>query len=220
MYKGPRRYQGYPLHSLLRRIPAMAQADPGATVVLFRAADDYAPAVLLEQVLARPGVVAFRDLDAQRGNWDTFVKRGEQIDPGPFYMVWEDIPQQPADADGYPWTYQLVSLSLAEAEEYYAAAYPDETDLLDGFKLFVKHCLSCHSINLVGGKLGPELNVPMNITEYWSIEHVRGLIRNPKTYRARTRMPAHEFFSEAELDALLEYIEGMKKQKICHEDCP
>ncbi len=83
-----------------------------------------------------------------------------------------------------------------------------------GFALFKQHCLKCHSINLQGGALGPELNAPKNVTEYWQRHDLKAFIKNPESYRYQSKMPAFSFFSDAEIDAVLAYLQQMKQQKI------
>ena len=70
----------------------------------------------------------------------------------------------------------------------------------------------CHSINGEGGKVGPELNVPMSIVEYRSAVQLKAFIRNPERFRYTT-MPAHEHLSDKDLDALLAYFEAMRERK-------
>ena len=91
-----------------------------------------------------------------------------------------------------------------------------------GFLLVKENCLGCHSVNLVGGDLAPELNVPKNVTEYWRKDDIRALVRNAASFRARSKMPAFPHLADADLDAILYYLETMKAQKLCDEKraCP
>ena len=91
-----------------------------------------------------------------------------------------------------------------------------------GFVVFKENCIGCHSVNLVGGDLAPELNVPKNVTEYWRTADIRALVRDASSYRARSKMPPFPQLADADLDALLSYLEAMKRQKICdaRRPCP
>lgn len=213
VYKDSRHYEGYDLRDLLARLPNLKQSNPQETLLVFTASDGYAPVMLLSNALARRGVAAMRDVNSPQGNWQTFKQGKQLMTPAPFYMVWED--GEGFDEKDYPRAYKLVSLHLENAAAYYGAAYPREEQYKSGFKLFAKRCMRCHSVNLVGGVLGPELNVPKNITEYWEQSHLKTFIVNPSSYRARSKMPAHTELTEQDIAAILAYIESMKAHKIC-----
>ena len=81
--------------------------------------------------------------------------------------------------------------------------------------------MRCHSINLVGGDLAPELNVPRNIGEYWRPHHLRAFILDAGAYLARSKLPSFKgVLGEAELNALLAYLRTMAAHKICDPDNP
>jgi mono/diheme cytochrome c family protein len=67
---------------------------------------------------------------------------------------------------------------------------------------------------LQGGVLGPELNAPKNVTEYWQLHDLKAFIRNPESYRYQSKMPAFSHFSDADIDAVLAYLQQMKQQKL------
>ena len=162
IYKRSKRYAGHRLADLVRK--AWPEADRWAAegaVLVFRCIDGYAPSMDLARALSGDGVVATRDLDRPAGDpWEPFAHGKETITPAPFDLVWRGI--DPADAN-YRWPYRLVSLSVETFDRRYGNAAPgDEAseEARRGFRLFVEHCASCHSVNLVGGELAPELNVP------------------------------------------------------------
>jgi mono/diheme cytochrome c family protein len=217
IYKRSKRYAGHRLADLVRM--AWPEADRWAAegaVLVFRCIDGYSPSMDLARALSGDGVVATRDLDRPAGDpWEPFAHGKETITPAPFYLVWRGI--DPADAN-YRWPYQLVSLSVETFDRRYGNAAPgDEAseEARRGFRLFVEHCASCHSVNLVGGELAPELNVPRNITEYWPAEHLAAFVKAPDTYRARSKMPGFAHLADAERAAILAYLAAMRGRKIC-----
>jgi mono/diheme cytochrome c family protein len=217
VYKRSKRYAGHRLADLVRK--AWPEADRWAAegaVLVFRCIDGYSPSMDLSRALSGDGVVAVRDLDRPTGDpWEPFAHGKETITPAPFYLVWRGI--DPADAN-YKWPYQLVSLSVETFDRRYGDAAPgDEASEVArrGFRLFVEHCASCHSVNLVGGELAPELNVPRNITEYWPAEHLAAFVKAPDTYRARSKMPGFAHLADAEHAAILAYLAAMRGRKIC-----
>ena len=134
--------------------------------------------------------------------------------PAPYYLVW---PKKGLDKWQYPWPFQLVKISLRPASEYFGAAVPSgkNNHVKKGFVLFSQYCIRCHSINLSGGKLGPELNVPKNITEYFEGEALSGFILKAPSYLPGTKMPVFEgLINEGEMKNLLDYLKHMKSQKI------
>jgi mono/diheme cytochrome c family protein len=217
VYKKPKRYAGHRLADLLHK--AWPEADRWAAegaVLVFRCVDGYSPSMDLSRALSADGIVATRDLDRPVSDpWEPFPHGRETVTPAPYYLVWRGV--DAADAN-FKWPYQLVSLSIETFDRRYGDAAPgDEAseETRRGFQLFVQHCASCHSVNLVGGELGPELNVPRNITEYWSAEHLAAFIKAPDTYRARSKMPGFAHLTDADRAAILAYLTAMRRRKIC-----
>ena len=65
--------------------------------------------------------------------------------------------------------------------------------------------------------MGPDLNRPMNPTEYFQLAALRRYIRNPASVRTwpDQKMPGFgpDRLSEAELDAVIAYLEHMAAQR-------
>jgi mono/diheme cytochrome c family protein len=211
VYKTRKLYAGLSLAALLRKAwpDADRWAAEGAELVL-HCADGYAPSMDLKRALGSDGVVAIRDLDRPASDpWEPFTHGKETITPAPAYLVWSGA--DPADAN-YKWPYQLVAVSVETFDKRYGKAAPGETASAEaqrGFRLFVQNCISCHSVNLVGGDLAPELNVPRNVTEYWSPEHLAAFIKAPETYRLRSKMPNFSHLPDADRDAVVAYLKAM-----------
>jgi mono/diheme cytochrome c family protein len=191
VYKKAKHYAGHQLAALLRKAwPDVDRWAAEGAMLVFRCADGYSPSMQLSLALSGEGIIATRDLDRAIGDpWEPFSHGKEIITPAPFYLVWRGIDATDAS---HKWPYQLVSVSVEGFDRRYGNAAPGETaseDVRRGFRLFVEHCAGCHSVNLAGGELAPELNVPRNITEYWSPEHLAAFINAPESYRARSKMP-------------------------------
>ena len=91
---------------------------------------------------------------------------------------------------------------------------PGET-VAHGFEIFQKNCLACHSLNLEGGVLGPELNIPKNILEYREAKILREFIANPASFRAKSKMPAFgSSLSSQSLDDVLAYLAWIGQHKM------
>jgi len=222
VYKKPKRFEGYPLATLLRKAwPGVdAWAAEGAELVL-TAVDGYAPSMDLARALSSNGIVAVRDLDRSAEDpWEPFPKGASMLTPAPYYLVWTGVD---ADDPHYRWPYKLAQLSVTSFEQRYGGAAPPAASgerAQRGFRLFVQNCMPCHAINQIGGHTGPELNVPKNVTEYWSQQHLRAFIAAPESYRLRSKMPAFGHLPEAERSAILSYLTAMKKRKVCGGGAP
>ena len=204
------RYEGYALADVLHSTMSLDERDTDADEVFFQCADGYTPSMPLRIALSDGGVLATRDRSVPRDvRWKPFRHGKEMITPGPFYLVW------PSDPDKHIWPYQIQSLVVANRDEVYKPTYPSQSPQAElGYRLFRGNCIACHSINLVGGALGPELNIPKNVTEYWDDATLRALIRDASAFRARSKMPAFPSFSPSDIEAIVGYLRDMASRKI------
>lgn len=215
-YHKAMRFRGWRLNDVLALMPELKALDPAKHELRLVAEDGYAVTAPLSGLTGGQGVIAFEDASRPGGEpWGSFMQGKREITPAPFYLVWDKTPYGPQ----YPWPYQLARITALSTEAAYGRAYPAhalaEAQVLEGFAIYKQRCMACHSVNLSGGLLGPELNVPRNVTEYWSEEHIRGLVRNPRAYRARSAMTAFPDLTDADLDRLLAYLRAMGRAKLC-----
>lgn len=213
VYKTAKEYEAIPLAQVVNRFP---EADRAAKdrLVVFTAKDGYSVSMALADAMSEQGFIAFRDSEAPSGQkWLTFKFGKETTTPAPFYLVW---PKQGLDKWRYPWPFQLASISLQPASTYFGAAAPvnKTDDIRTGFNLFSTYCIRCHSVNLSGGQVGPELNVPKNITEYFIEAELAGFILNAQAYRSGTKMPSFEkVLDRQQAEAIVTYLKQMKNEK-------
>jgi len=209
-----KRYEAVPLAGVLAKIRGYDRANPATTQVVFECADGYNPSMPLQKVLGSKAYLALRDTDAPAGqDWTTVVgKTGEVKTVAPFYVVYTDVP--PTD-ETFKWPYNLVRIRLKPASDELTRLHPVGTPER-GYALFRTHCLTCHALNGLGGLMGPELNVPKNITEYWRESDLRAFVRNPASYRHGSKMPgiSEQQVSESDLGELLAYLRFMAGHKV------
>jgi mono/diheme cytochrome c family protein len=213
-YGGPKRFRALPLTLVLARgfgDAARGEAFAHAELLL-RARDGYTRTASGAQLLTGGGFLAIADAEHPTGGFFPIDRR--QVDPAPFYLVWQGAGR--SDTNLWPWPYQLAEIEIAD----FARAFPHVSPpgaapgspARRGFVLFRANCFACHAINGEGGKVGPELNVPRSIVEYREPAQLKQFIRDPRSFRY-TSMPPHPELSDGDLDALLAYFRHMSAHK-------
>ena len=147
---------------------------------------------------------------------------GKAVSAGPFYIVWTGA--SVATIRSEQWPYQLAKL---ESQPSPLARWPgldvdpglSATDpARAGLALFVTQCLACHTLNGAGASsFGPDLNQPMNPTEYLTLDGLRALIRDPKSVRTwpGLQMPgfAADQMTDSEIDHIIGYLKHMATRR-------
>ena len=213
VYGKSKHYEGFWLEDVLKL--ACLGLD-GENVLVFTSLDGYQARLSHLRLPDAKPLLAVRDLDYPMG-WEVITHGKEKLTPGPYYLVW----QTPAGSKepGLPWPYQINRLEVRNAAESQRQLLPQgaeaRPDVLRGFSLFMKSCISCHSVNLEGGVLGPELNVPKNITEYRDWSYLIEFIKDPSSFRAKSKMPAfNTSLSTENIEDVLNYFKWMRAHKV------
>jgi mono/diheme cytochrome c family protein len=159
----------------------------------------------------RQGYLAYQE-HGRAGRFSEVDQGKAKISPGPFYVVWEN------GALDVPWPYQLVKVeAVAWATKFPRVVPPKvsaDSTVMKGFILFKNDCIRCHSINLQGGDVGPELNAPQNVTEYWRPEVLQDFIRDAPGFRFKSKMPSFTSLKSEQISQLIAYLSHMKNFKI------
>ena len=122
------------------------------------------------------------------------------------------------------WPYQVAKLASqpSPASRWPALgvdqALPATDPVRAGQALFVTQCLPCHTLNGAGAStVGPDLNRPMNPTEYLTSAGLHALIRNPRSVRGwpEQRMPGFpaDQMSDREIDLVIGYLAHMTARR-------
>ncbi|AGG89758.1 MULTISPECIES: c-type cytochrome [Rhodanobacter] len=204
-----------------RAVPLVALLDgigPGDHLQ-FVAGDGFAAEIPAALLLNAQGSEAWLAIEDPAQPWPTLPGHGHA---GPFYLVWTR--PQAAGIGTEQWPYQLASIRrLAGVAECFPAILPDpalpaDSEVRHGFAVFQRTCFACHTLNGQGdARLGPDLNLPHNPTEYLRADLLRAFIRNPQSLRQwpQAKMPGFDTHAlpDADLDAVLAYLRHMAGRK-------
>jgi mono/diheme cytochrome c family protein len=214
VFHSAKSYKAIPLLDILEKYTKIKTLNIKQTQIVFECEDGYNPSMDLSKVLSRKAFLAVADVDAPKGtDWTTIKKGSQEKVIAPFYVVYTNVTPEERD---FKWPYNLVKISLVESDKEFAAVYPKGDDtMVKGYGLFQHNCMTCHALNKVGGKMGPELNYPKNITEYWnSTADIKAFIKNPTSFRNDCKMPAVSHLTDKELDEIVRYLGYMAKHKL------
>lgn len=211
----PMRYRAVPLLALL---PGLA-ADQH---LQFVAADGFTAEIPAAAILNHQGSQAWLAVEDPSRPWPALTENAKGA--GPFYVVWMN--PRAAHIGTEQWPYQLAAIhALSGVDARFPAIVPKadaSADARHGFDVFKRTCFACHTLNGEGdAKLGPDLNLPYNPTEYLRADLLRGYVRNPQSLHRwpQAKMqgfPTQESLSDADLDAVLAYLRYMAQHKATH----
>ncbi|NRB46860.1 MAG: cytochrome c [Saprospiraceae bacterium] len=201
--KHEQKYKAYPFSKVFASLLAQGDydwiqaSDPSKILITYKCVDGYNASTTLDVALSQESYIAFTDLNSETEAW---TGRMASKMP-PFYLVWEEVPY---DDHSLLWPYGLSKLTLTPYEAAYASIMPKEN--LEGFKLYETHCLKCHSLNKIGGVMGPEFNYPRNILSYWEADNMWAFLNDPKSFRYNSKMPPITYLERAQFDEIVKYL--------------
>jgi mono/diheme cytochrome c family protein len=210
-YNKPKTYRALPLDKVLAHGFTGQKLDLASQHFVLHAKDGYTVPIDGKRLLEEGGHIAIDDVDTDNG-WQPIGP--QQVSPAPYYLVWSQDGQKDLTTHPRPW--QLATIEISKFERSFPKTVPtgepETGQAWAGFAIFREQCIRCHAINQQGGKVGPDLNVPQNITEYRAMPQIRAYISNPRTFRYGN-MPANPHLDEDDLDALIGYLTAMKDHK-------
>ncbi len=161
--------------------------------ILMTCLDGYQPSIPVKRFLEHTSWIAFNAADP-----NPFEVRsrsnGKSIQLGPYYLIWENKQDTLIRSEGEEgWPYQLIGFDLISFSDKFPKLAPPlgaSPHAKEGFLVFRKYCLKCHSINGEGGNVGPELHAPVNVTEYFNEKWLKIWLKDPSLIRRNSKMPA------------------------------
>lgn len=212
VYKTKKVYQAYPLTHFLETLTLQQKAHVSDMLVVFTAKDGYKSFMGYQDAMAESGYVAYKDQKANENNtWETFKFGAEIITPAPFYLVW---PKSELDEWRFPWPFQLVSIALQPASDFFGDAAPKtaQANIQQGFSLFSRYCIRCHTVNNVGGKIGPVIKIS-NSDSVNRQNFLLDFILDAPAYSKETKMPAFKkLLSRENAVSIIDYLKHMNTQ--------
>jgi len=184
--------------------------------------DGYVASISKERIMRTgPGQsIAYIAIENPNAKWPDLALKPPAGSAGPFYLVW--LKPELSGILQDEWPYQILAFEVkGRLQDLYPRIFPkhqEDARVARGLKLFQQTCLACHTMNQEGAsQVGPDLNLPLNPTEYFKESVLPRYIRNPKSVRAweGSRMPGFgpETFSDEDIANVVAYLKEMAFEK-------
>jgi mono/diheme cytochrome c family protein len=217
-YPNAMHYRAVPLADLMNGLTL-----PADSVLEALASDGFAAQLPMDLVANRnpATAVAYVAVEDPSHPWPKLA--GKQVSAGPFYLIWAG--KTASSIRDEQWPYQIAHLATRASvvKRWPAlavdASLPATDPVRAGQNLFITECLACHRLNGAGSAdVGPDLNLPMNPTEYFQPAALHRYIRNPASVRhwPKLEMPAFgpQQLSDREIDLIIGYLGYMSHRKM------
>ncbi len=212
-----RKYKAIPIANLFKEMKIDEKA-----VIVFKSKDGFSAPLSKQRLLntQETGSVAYLAVEPENERWPAMNEEGPS--PGPFYLIWEK--PELSDVGQEEWPFQLTGFEVKSSlDSLYPKIFPSKklsinSPVQKGFQTFLKNCFACHTMNGQGSsQFGPDLNLPMNPTEYFKGTALKSLIRNSdnvRSWRGR-RMPSfsRDLISNNEMRNLIAYLGHMAESR-------
>ena len=190
-------------------------------VIQVRCLDGFVAPISKDRMVgAGPGQsVAYIAIENPKAKWPEFPSKNSGT-AGPFYLVW--LRPELSGILKEEWPFKIVAFEVkGSLRGLYPGIFPrnqSDPKVAKGLKLFQKTCFACHTINHQGpSQMGPDLNLPMNPTEYLNEAVVPRYLRDPKSVRswAASKMPGFgpETFSDDDIASIVAYLKEMAYER-------
>lgn len=211
VYHKTKKYQAVNAVNIVKNEVDLSKIDIKNTITVFECIDGYKPEMPLELFLKAKPYLAFKDVDAPNGsNWERIIKDGNEMNADPFYLVYTSA--EAVKNQEYKWPYNVIKFQLVPKNINNALEPENDERASKGFVLFQKYCTTCHAINGIGGEMGPELNYPKNVTEYWKETELVDYIINPASFRHKVKMPTLGI-TKQQSEEIVDYLKYMSERK-------
>ena len=191
-------------------------------VVQFRCLDGFVVTMSKERIMHTGSgqSIAYIAIENPKSKWPDLPLKPSSGSAGPFYLVW--LKPELSGILQEEWPYQIAAFEVkGRLKDLYPRIFPthpEDTKVARGLKLFQQTCFACHTMNREGpAQVGPDLNLPLNPTEYLKESILPRYIRNPKAIRSweGSKMPGFgpETFSDEDIATIVAYLKEMAFEK-------
>jgi mono/diheme cytochrome c family protein len=191
-------------------------------VIEFRCSDGFVAPISKDRIMSiGPNQsIAYIAIEDPNAKWPELPFREHPGTAGPFYLVW--LKPELSGILQEEWPFQIVAFGVKGGmHDLYPRVFPKnqpDPKVQRGLKLFQRACLGCHTMNKQGpAQVGPDLNLPMNPTEYFKDSSLPRYIRDPKSVRSweGSKMPSFDpkTFSDEDIADVIAYLREMAAEK-------
>ena len=184
-------------------------------VVQFRCLDGFAASISKERIMHTSAgqSIAYIAIENPKSKWPDLPLKPSSGSAGPFYLVW--LNPELSGILQEEWPYQVVAFEVkGRLKDLYPRMFPkhqEDARVARGLKLFQQTCFACHTMHREGpSQVGPDLNLPLNPTEYLKESVLPRYNRNPKSIRSweGSKMPGFgpETFSDKDIANVVAYL--------------
>ncbi len=191
-------------------------------VIQFRCLDGFVATISKERIMRTgPGQSkAYIAIEDPKSKWPDLPGNPSPGSAGPFYLVW----LKPELSGILPdeWPYKIAGFEVkGRLQGLYPGIFPrhqEDAKVARGLKVFQQTCFACHTMNRQGpSQVGPDLNLPLNPTEYLRESILPRYIRDPKSIRTwdSSKMPGFgpETLPDEDIANVVAYLKEMAAEK-------
>jgi len=191
-------------------------------VVQFRCLDGFVATISKERIMQQgPGQsTAYIAIEDPKSKWPDMPTKPGSGSAGPFYLVW--LNPELSGILQEEWPYQIAAFEVkGRLKDLYPKIFPQrqaDVRVARGLRLFQQTCFACHTVNHDGpSQVGPDLNLPLNPTEYFQATILPRYVRDPKSVRwwEGSKMPGFgpETLSNDDIENVIAYLKEMASEK-------
>ncbi len=191
-------------------------------VIQFRCLDGFVSPISKDRIMSigPSRSTSYLAIEDPKAKWPALPLKEHSGTAGPFYLVW--LKPELSGILQEEWPFQIMAFDVkGSLHDLYPKIFPrneKDAEVARGLKLFQKTCFACHTMNREGAsQVGPDLNLPMNPTEYLKESVLPRYIRDPKSVRSweGSKMPSFglDTFSAQDIADIVAYLKEMALEK-------